>query len=210
MKLNTLVLAGAIALPVQQEGNWQLLEYNRLEANQVSFTQQGMTVKVDQSASPIIYPLENPKTVTRVEVSGNLSNLLDLPADTQGQKGSDDFSLKIGLVIAGDTTLNAYQRKFSAKWIRKLFDLAPEGAGVEKIYFLNAVQDKSLLGRQRQHPMSELIFENNVWLLDESGDFTLNHDLENPQQVIAIWLSIDGDDTRSSYTTTIKSLLLKS
>jgi len=65
-----------------------------------------------------------------------------------------------------------------------------------------------LLGRQRQHPMSELIFENNVWLLDESGDFTLNHDLESPQQVIAIWLSIDGDDTRSSYTTTIKSLEL--
>jgi len=208
MNLNTLVLASAIALPVQQEENWQLLEYNRLEANEVSFSRQGMAVKVNQSASPIIYPLDNPLTVTRVEVSGNLSNLLDLPA-TQGQKGNDDFSLKIGLVISGDKTLNAFQKLFSAKWIRKLFDLAPEGTGVEKIYFLNAVQDESLLGRQRQHPLSELIFENNVWLLDESGDFSLNHDLEDPQQVIAIWLSIDGDDTRSSYTTTIKSLLLK-
>ncbi len=208
MNLNTLVLASAIALPVQQEENWQLLEYNRLAANEVSFSRQGMAVKVNQSASPIIYPLDNPLTVTRVEVSGNLSKLLDLPA-TQGQKGNDDFSLKIGLVISGDKTLNAFQKLFSAKWIRKLFDLAPEGTGVEKIYFLNAVQDASLLGRQRQHPISELIFENNVWLLDESGDFSLNHDLEDPQQVIAIWLSIDGDDTRSSYTTTIKSLLLK-
>ena len=208
MKLNTLVLAGAIALPVQYGSDWQLLKYSRLEANEVSFSRQGMAVKVDQSASPIIYPFDSPKTVTRVEVSGNLSNLLDLPS-TQGQKGSDDFSLKIGLVISGDKTLNAFQRLFSAKWIRKLFDLAPEGTGVEKIYFLNAVQDESLLGRQRQHPQSELIFENNVWLLDESGDFSLIHDLQDPQQVIAIWLSIDGDDTRSSYTTTIKSLLLK-
>ena len=209
MKLNTLVLAGAIVLPVQYASDWQLLQYSRLEANVVSFSRQGMAVKVDQSASPIIYPLDSPKTVTRVEVSGHLSNLLDLPA-TQGQKGSDDFSLKIGLVVAGDKTLNTFQRLFSAKWIRKLYDLAPQGAGVEKIYFLNAVQDESLLGQQRQHPLSELIFENNVWLLDESGDFSLNHDLEDPQQVIAIWLSIDGDDTRSSYTTTIKSLLLKS
>ncbi|MDH3631181.1 MAG: hypothetical protein OER98_08685 [Gammaproteobacteria bacterium] len=208
MKLNTLVLAGAIALPVQYGSDWQLLKYSRLEANEVNFSRQGMAVKVDQSASPIIYPFDSPKTVTRVEVSGNLSNLLDLPS-TQGQKGSDDFSLKIGLVISGDKTLNAFQRLFSAKWIRKLFDLAPEGTGVEKIYFLNAVQDESLLGRQRQHPQSELIFENNVWLLDESGDFSLIHDLQDPQQVIAIWLSIDGDDTRSSYTTTIKSLLLK-
>ncbi len=209
MKLNTLVLAGAIALPVQNGSDWQLLQYSSLVANEVSFSPQGMAVKVDQSASPIIYPLDSPKTVARVEVSGNLSNLLDLPA-TQGQKGSDDFSLKIGLVVAGDKTLNTFQRLFSAKWIRKLYDLAPQGTGVEKIYFLNAVQDESFLGQQRQHPLSELIFENNVWLLDESGDFSLNHDLENPQQVIAIWLSIDGDDTGSSYTTTIKSLLLKS
>lgn len=209
MKLNTLVLAGAIALPVQQEGNWQLLEYNRLDANQVIFTDQGMAVTVDQSASPIIYPLDNPQTVTRVTVTGNLSNLLNVPADRQGQQGSDDFPLKIGLVVAGDKTLNGLQKFFSAKWIQKLFDLAPEGTGVDGIYFLIAVQYEGLLGQQRQHPLSNLIYENNVWLLDKAGDFTLTYSLENPQKVIAVWLSIDGDDTQSSYTTTIKSLLLE-
>ncbi len=209
MKLNTLVLAGAIALPVQHGGNWQLLEYNRLDANQVTFSDAGMMVTVVQSASPIIYPLDNPKSVTGVMVTGNLSNLLNLPADSQGEKGSDDFSLKIGLVVAGDKTLNGFQKMFSAKWIRKLFDLAPEGTGVEKIYFLNAVQYQSLLGQQRQHPLSDLIYENNVWLLDKTGDFSLTYSLEDPQKVIAIWLSIDGDDTRSSYTTTIKSLVLE-
>ena len=209
MKLNTLVLAGAIALPVQQAGNWQLLEFDRLKANDVTFTREGMMVKVDQSASPIIYPLDGPKTVARVSVTGNLSDLLNLPANTQGQKGNDDFSLKVGLVVAGEKTLNPVQRLFSAKWIKTLFDLAPKGTGVEKIYFLNAVQEKNLLGQQRQHPLSELIYENNVWLLDKTGDFTLSYSLEAPQQVIAVWLSIDGDDTRSRYTTTIKSLELE-
>jgi hypothetical protein len=168
-----------------------------------------MTVTVDQSASPIIYPLDDPQTVTRVTVTGNLSNLLNLPADSQGQQGSDDFSLKIGLVVAGDKALNEVQKLFSAKWIQKLFDLAPEGTGVDKIYFLNAVQYEDFLGQQRQHPLSDLIYENNVWLLDKTGDFTLTYNLENPQKVIAVWLSIDGDDTQSSYTTTIKSLLLE-
>jgi hypothetical protein len=209
MKLNTLVLAGAIALPVQHDGNWQLLEYNRLDANQVTFSEAGMMVTVDQSASPVIYPLDDPKTVSKVKVTGNLSDLLNVHAASQGQKGSDDFSLKIGLVVAGDKTLNGFQKMFSAKWIRKLFDLAPEGTGVEKIYFLNAVQNQGLLGKQRQHPLSDLIYENNVWLLDKTGDFTLTYSLESPQKVIAIWLSIDGDDTRSSYTTTIKSLVLE-
>jgi hypothetical protein len=218
MKLNTLVLAGAIALPVQHDGNWQLLEYNRLDANQVTFSEAGMMVTVDQSASPVIYPLDDPKTVSKVKVTGNLSDLLNVHAASQGQKGSDDFSLKIGLVVAGDKTLNGFQKMFSAKWIRKLFDLAPEGTGVEKIYFLNAVQkiyflnavqNQGLVGQQRQHPLSDLIYENNVWLLNKTGDFTLTYSLENPQKVIAIWLSIDGDDTRSSYTTTIKSLVLE-
>lgn len=209
MKLNTLFLAGAIALPVQQAGNWQLLEYNRLKANEVTFTREGMMVAVDGSASPIIYPLDSAKMVTGVAVTGNLSNLLNLATYTQGEQVSDDFSLKVGLVVAGDKTLNPLQRMFSAKWIKTLFDLAPEGAGVERIYFLNAVQHSNLLGQQRQHPLSELIYENNVWLLDKPGDFSLNYELENPQKVIAIWLSIDGDDTRSRYTTTISSLILE-
>jgi hypothetical protein len=70
------------------------------------------------------------------------------------------------------------------------------------------VQDRSNLGRQRQHPLSELIFENNVWLLDKPGDFSLTYSLDRPRQVIAIWISIDGDDSRSNYTTLIKSLQL--
>ena len=208
MKLKPLVLAGAIALPLQQTDNWQLLEYNRLDANEVTFTREGMKVKVDQSASPIIYPLDGPKTVTRVSVTGNLSNLLDVTPDVQGQKDHDDFSLKIGLVVAGEKTLNPVQKLFSAKWIKTLFDLAPEGTGVDRIYFLNAVQHENLLGQQRQHPLSDLIYENNVWLLDTSGDFSLDYRLESPQKIIAIWLSIDGDDTKSRYTTTINSLVL--
>lgn len=208
MKLNALVLAGAVALPLQQTENWQLLEYNRLNANDVTFTREGMMVKVDQSASPIIYPLDKPKSVSRVTVAGNLSNLLNLPSNTQGQKGHDDFSLKVGLVVAGDKTLNPLQKLVSAKWIKRLFDLAPPGTGVDRIYFLNAVQEKNLLGQQRQHPLSDLIYENNVWLLDQSGDFSLSYELESPQEVIAVWLSIDGDDTRSRYTTTINSLVL--
>lgn len=208
MKLNTLMLAGAIALPLQHTDNWQLLEYSRLDANQVTFTRDGMEVMVDQSASPIIYPLVDAKTVNRVSVTGKLSNLLDVPSASQGQDGNDDFSLKIGLVVAGEKTLSPVQKLFSAKWIKTLFDLAPEGKGVDRIYFLNAVQHENLLGQQRQHPLSELIYENNVWLLDTSGDFSLDYRLESPQEVIAVWLSIDGDDTQSRYTTTINSLIL--
>ena len=75
--------------------------------------------------------------------------------------------------------------------------------------FLNAVQGSTMLGQQRQHPLSDLIYENNVWLLDKPGNFTMSHTLDKPRKVIAIWLSIDGDDSHSSYSTALRSLRLE-
>jgi hypothetical protein len=208
MNLKAMICAAAFAVPLQQMNDWQLLQYSGIAPNQVSFTQEGMSIKVMGSASPIIYPLDAPRLVHRIEMTGSLNQLLTLNAEQQGVKGNDDFTLKVGLVIAGDKTLNGMQKWFSADWIRRLYELAPRGGGVDSIYFLNAVQDSSSLGRQRQHPLSELIFENNVWLLDKPGDFALTYSLDRPRQVIAIWISIDGDDSRSTFTTLIRSLQL--
>jgi hypothetical protein len=208
MNITAIFLAGAIALPLQQMDDWQLLQFRNIAPNQVSFSSAGMTVSVDRSASPIIYPLQQPGMVREVEVSGVLDGLLQLHAGRQGDGDNDDFTLRIGLVVAGDKTLNGLQKLLSARWIRTLFELAPEGTGVDNIYFLNAVQDSRQLGLQRQHPLSDLIYENNVWLLDKPGAFTFTHTLDQPREVIAVWLSIDGDNSQSSYSMLIKSLRL--
>jgi hypothetical protein len=209
MNLKAALLAGVIVLPVHQMDDWQLLQFSNIEPNRVSFGPEGMAVSVEASASPIIYPLDQPRRVSRVRVTGELGGLLDVEAARQGLGDNDDFTLKIGLVVAGDKTLNGFQKLFSAEWIRTLFDLAPQGTGVDNIYFLNAVQDSRNLGLQRQHPLSELIYENNVWLLDQPGAFDLDHRLDKPREVIAVWLSIDGDNSRSDYSTLISSLRLE-
>ena len=208
--IKAMIFAAVFAVPLQQMSDWQLVQYSGIAPNQVSFTHEGMTVEVKGSVSAIIYPLDEARLVRRIEVTGTLNKLLTLDATKQGLQDNDDFSLKIGLVVAGDKTLSSMQKLFSADWIKRLYELAPEGSGVDSIYFLNAVQASALLGQQRQHPMSDLIFENNVWLLDKPGDFALAHTLDRPRNVIAIWLSIDGDDSRSNYSTLIKSLHLES
>jgi hypothetical protein len=210
MNIKTMILAAAFAVPLQQMTDWQLLQYNGIVPNQVSFTQAGMTVEVMGSASPIIYPLDEARLVRRIAVTGTLTELLKLDTANQGLQNNDDFSLKIGLVIAGDKTLNSMQKLFSADWVKRLYELAPEGRGIDGIYFLNAVQASTRLGQQRRHPLSDLIFENNVWLLDKPGDFAMTYTLDRPRKVIAIWLSIDGDDSGSNYSTLIKSLHLES
>ena len=207
--LKPLLMAGAIALPLDQQENWQLLQYSNLPANRVEFGERGMLVTVNQSASPIVYPLDGGRRVSRIAVSGELENLLRVRPGSQGQEGEDDFSLKVGLVISGDRRLNFFQRMLSADWVKTLYSLAPDGAGIDRIVFLNAVQHESQLGQQRRHPLSELVYEHNVWLIDRAGPFELQHEFDNPQNVLAVWISIDGDDSHSSYSTLISSLRLE-
>lgn len=204
-----LITVAALALPLQDRTGWQLLEYDGIPANQVTFGEQGMLIAVDRSASPIILPLSEPQSVSRITVTGELDGLLKLEAGRQGLEGADDFSVKIGLVVAGDKRLNFMQRMVSAEWVKTLFDLAPEDAGIDHILFLNAVQSESQLGHQRQHPLSDLIYERYVWLLDRSGAFDLEYELETPKDIVAVWLSIDGDDSGSSFSTMIKRLTLE-
>ena len=210
MNIKALIFATAFMVPLQQPSDWQLLQYSSIAPNEVNFGLEGMTIDVMASASPIIYLLPEPQLVRHIEVTGRLNDLLTLDSAKQGLENHDDFSLKIGLVVAGDKTLNTMQKLFAADWVKTLYELAPEGDGINSIYFLNAVQNSARLGLQRQHPLSDLIFENNVWLLDKPGDFAMTHTLDQPRKVIAIWLSIDGDDSQSVYSTLIKSLHLES
>ena len=43
-KLKPLLFASAIALPLQDLDNWQLLEYSNLPSNHVEFGEQGMRI----------------------------------------------------------------------------------------------------------------------------------------------------------------------
>ena len=208
MSVKAFLLAAAVTLPLQQVDNWQVLQYRKIASNQVDFSETGMTIDVDASASPIIYPLAEPIIVSRVDVRGRLSETLDLDTSRQGDGEHDDFSLKIGLVVSGDKRLSRMQVWFKPDWIVTLFGLAPEGTGIDNVHFLNAVQGPEQLNRERVHPLSELILENNVWLLDQPGRFELSHRLETPLEVIAVWLSSDGDNSGSAFTTRIESLTL--
>lgn len=199
-------MAGVFALPVHQMTDWQVLEYSNLKPNQVTFSDSGMTVSVNHSASPIIYPFPETRTIRQIELEGSISNLIELSGGIQGNKGNDDFSLKVGLVVKGDKTLGSLQRMFSPKWVKTLFDLAPAGTGLDHIHFLSAVQFPELVGKHSSTQDSDLFYDEYIWLIDKPGEFKLKHQLEESLSVIAIWISIDGDDSQSKYTTVINKI----
>jgi hypothetical protein len=195
-----------LAIPMDEKGKWQVLQYRRIPPHKVQFTAAGLEIAVERSAMPLVHPLARPFATKRIRVRGRVDGTLNVPAGRQGEEGYDDYSFRVGLVEPGSRTLGSIQRRFVADWVRKLYELAPPGSGISGIHFYNVGAEH--LGRKRQHPLSELIREEVVALPRPDGRFDFEHVLAQPVQTIAIWLSSDGDDTKSTFTVRVEAIEL--
>jgi hypothetical protein len=202
--------AASVVVPLSSQANWQILQYSSLPPHRLRFSAEGLEIAVDGSAMPVIYPLAKPVRVKSVRVRGRLEGALRVPPERQGEKKFDDYALRVGLVEPGERTLNFVQRQLAAPWVRKLFELAPKGSGISRIHFFNVGTAKEQIGRQRQHPLSDLIMEKVVAVPATGGRIDFVHVLEKPLDAIALWLSSDGDDTGSRFTIFVQEIELLS
>lgn len=199
-----------INIPLDDAKNWVQLAYRGLRPNGVEFDREAIRISVDQSASPLIYRLDQPVRLTGFSVKGSWQGRLQIPEDaTQGVNSADDFVMKFGIVVAGDKRLNWFQKRIAAPWILRLYELAPDGGGISNIRFYSTTQQPELLGTSRTHPLSDLIFEERVLHLDSPGSFTLSKSFDEPTEALALWISSDGDDTGSTFEVAIDSITLK-
>lgn len=199
----------SVSVPLDTLSGWQVLSFRNIPPNVVSAGADGLHVDVDASASPLVFPLKQPVSVQRVRVRARWAGDLALPDGArQGESGADDAVLKLGLVESGDQTLNWFQKRIAAKWVRTLFDLAPPGSGIRQIHFLSTTRQPDLVGTSRTHPLSDLLRESRFVHLEEPGVFELDVALPEAANVVALWVSSDGDDTRSRFSLVIESIEL--
>lgn len=200
--------AAQLGIPLNDQSKWQVLQYSRIPPHKVQFTKAGLEMQVERSAMPLVHPLDKPIATKRIRVRGRVEGTLDIPAGKQGEERYDDYVFRVGLVEPGKRTLGSIQRRFVAEWVRKLYELAPPGSGISGIQFFNVGMDKAHIGRKRQHPLSDLIREEVVALPRADGRFDFEHTLAQPLQTIAVWLSSDGDDTKSTFTVRVEAIEL--
>lgn len=190
--------------------NWQVLEYSSIKANVVEFNGTSLKLTIDGSASPLIYPLQKGKTVKAVKLKGNIQGSLNLKEGVlQGKDDNDDFMIRIGLVYEGDQRLNFFQRQVAASWVLKLFSLAPKDKGVDHIFFVNSYSDDRLKGKTRDHPASDLLKEYFILPIQGKSSFDIEIPIPNPKTTLAVWVSSDGDNSKSKYSVEFNEIILK-
>ncbi len=196
--------------PLDSPAGWQLLEYRGIPPHRVRFSPAGLELRIDRSAMPLVHPLPKPMAVRSVRVRGRIEGTLAIPPGRQGEEKFDDYAFRLGLVESGNRTLNFLQRLTAADWVRRLFELAPKDSGISRILFLNVGIDASRIGKARQHPLSELLYERVVAAPRADNRFDFEHVLDQPATTLAVWLSADGDDSGSVFTVHVEEITLRS
>lgn len=192
-------------LPIDDRPQWQTLSYKNIPANQVRFADNALIIQVDGSASPLIYPFSQPLRADSIAMRLSVDGYLNLDGQKQGESGADDFVFRLGVVYRGDKRLSTWQHVFAPEWVKTLFRLAPEDTGIDYIGFFNVYSDDRLAARQRSHPSSNLIIEQ--FVSKRSDDPMLLQFYPNKEQdILALWISSDGDDTDSSYLINLSDL----
>lgn len=196
-------LFAALVVPLDQ-ASWSSLSYKNLPAHQISHN-DGIVVTVDASAGPLVHKFSTPLRLSKLSVSATLEGELRTTQQL-GAPSADDFPLRIGLIVAGKKRLSFMQRLAAPDWVKKLYALAPQGQGVDKIQFLNFTpQTQAASFTARTHPKSELLEERVVGRFVE-GKLQQDVVIDVDGAVLGLWLSVDGDDTKSRFVTHVREI----
>ena len=198
-------LFALLVVPLEPQ-SWKQIPYGSVPVHELS-AEQGLKISVNQSASALVYKFDQPQRIAEVEIELTQVGEINYQGKKIGDKGADDFPLRLGFVMAGDKRLSWGQSLIAPKWVKELYTLAPNKLGLDRVSYLVIAQEKPSYTK-RFHPFSELLEEEIVGVM-EKGVFKAK--LSAPQgEVLGLWVSSDGDDTKSRFTMTINRLILKS
>jgi hypothetical protein len=198
-------------VPLSAE-NWEMLEFSSLKANTFEASETQLKISVDQSSSPLIQKFKKPIKFTRIVAKGEILNGSVNLKEGQEQgvfkkkSITDDYALRLGLVLEGKNKKPKFLPTFMLPaWINRMFSLAPKDKGVDKIYFLKIAHNKSHVGDKRTHPLHNYLFEEAVTQA-KTGEFLIDKTFTKPQTIYGLWLSANGEGTKSQFDTIINSI----
>lgn len=206
----TSFLFAAIVIPTNSLKDWKSDKFSSVPKNETTASSNGLLVQVKSSAGPLIFPLKSRIKILGFKIRGEFQGLPKISNPLQqGENGFDDFPLRLGFVVPGEKKLSNFKKMFAAQWVKNLYDQVKDGAGIDSVHFFNVTQNPQLVGKIRTHPASDLFQEEFFAEVKHSGPFAYDFQFAKPIEAIAVWLSIDGDDTKSTFDVLISSLELK-
>lgn len=203
----TNVLSAATSTEVisLQVDSFEHIQFKKIKANHVAYQEELVQIDVDDSASILMLPFETVKPINKVSFEWR-SEGRPRVKDSQHElkRNGDDAVFKLGLLLkSDDDSINPFVPPW-LKQVRELLTFPSE----EMIYLV--VDARHTSGQRWISPYNQRITMISVASReDESGWRQASYQFEQPQDVVALWLMADGDNTHSTFNVSIKNIVLE-
>lgn len=212
MNLVTILLSALslTLLPIGSESQWKSLQFDGTPANEVNFSDLGIEIEVKESASVLLYLFPEPKEVSEFSIRGEVNGNLNLAAETGWADAPDDALLRVGIIETGTRKLTPIEKIAAPRWVKNLESMLGDGdVGVGQIRCFNLQPNGDWVGKSRVNPNVSFFHETVAASPTPEGAFAWGSKLDAPAQAHGFWIIADGDNTSSSFTTTIEEFAVK-
>ena len=194
-------------LAILTPSDWQSLSFERVPANEVSFQDGSLEIKVTESASPLVNVFSRRQAIRAILDKGSVSGQWQLPTMESWDKSPDDALLRIGLIENGTRRLNALESMAAPSWIKEI-EMQSQGIsdGIGKIHCFHLMPDEKWIGETRENPNSAIFLETALTAPSEDGRFEMVIELDVPVDTVGLWLLADGDDSQAAFSLEVESL----
>ena len=202
---DTLFAATPAEAILLQADNLTHIQFRKIKANRITYQKQKLQIDVDDSASILMLPFEAVEPVSKVSFEWrNEGRPLVKDSQHELERSGDDAVFKLGLLLkSDDNAINPFVPPW-LKQVRELLTFPSE----EMVYLV--VDARHTSGQRWISPYNQRITMISVASReDESGWRQASYQFEQPQDVVALWLMADGDNTHSTFNVSIKNIVLE-
>jgi len=185
---------------------WHTVKYSKIKPNVIKQIKKSIEISVNNSSSALVFKFDQIKVIRRVKIKAKLKGLINYHGSPPGSEDADDFPLRVGFILKGNKKLNFFQKRIAPDWLVQLDKISSTNGGLDKVHSLIFYTENPKF-KKREHPLSSYFFEEAA---TQFIDFKLDttHSFLKELEIIGIWLSSDGDDTKSSFSVIIESIVL--
>lgn len=180
------------------------IKFSRIPPNQYEYKKDMFSVQVNKSASFLLIPFTETKTISSVSFQWKSKGHLKVKDEKQEKtRKGDDAYLRVGLILRGN---RQPVNPLAPAWVKKVNEILLYPSG-NMLYLVPGARHPH--GKRWKSPYSndvEILSVKSKQLSD--GWNLVVNKLERSYRVIGLWLMADGDNTGSKFTSQLKMLRL--
>ena len=205
-----LLLAASLACSAEpvllHESGFEHIHFRRIQPNTIRFENDTIRFDVNRSASFLLLAFDDIKTVRTVSFEWKADGMLDISSAAQEKtRKGDDAWLRVGLVISGEPDL--VPEPLLPRWVIKVRDSLKHTSD-RMIYLVPNAHNSP--GETWRSPFSDNITMISVGSERKADGWnSVEYALDQPQQIVGLWLMADGDNTASVFTSRLRRLRIE-